>query len=342
MNFSLPSFPSLSLGLEYPAGLLALLLLPLLLYANYRGEKKHKGFGFPSLSSFQRYAFSHRWQRDMPAFLRMLTIGSLIIAAARPYGGDIKQKKNTEGLDIMLVLDTSQSMLAMDFVINNERMNRLEVVKQVVGNFVESRPDDRIGIVVFGEQAFTQAPLTMDHQVLQQFLKHVKIGMAGNATAIGDGLGTAIKRIKDVPAPSKIVILLTDGENSAGNMDPLEAAQLAKTLGIRVYTIAVGSNEPVPMPVRGFWGTEYRPQIIKMNKELLQKMSEVTGARSFLAKTTEDLQEVYRTIDQLEKAKQEWEDPVEREELAWIFLLAALAFFVAEQLWLMSRMRVIP
>lgn len=333
---------SLPVNAVYPMGLLGLLLLPLLFFFRLSSEKKRKGFGFPSLKSFQQYAWSRSWQRDMPTHLRVLTLACLILAAVRPQGGDVRQKKNTEGLDIMLVLDTSMSMQAMDFQINKERKNRLEVVKQVVGDFISGRPDDRLGVVVFGSQAFTQAPLTMDHQVLQQFLRHVKIGMAGPETAIGDGLGTALKRIKDVPAPSKIVILLTDGDNTAGTMDPMEAAQLAKTLGIRVYTIAVGSNEPVPFPVQGFWGMEYRPQIIKMNTELLQKMSEVTGAKSFVAKTTEGLTEVYRTIDKLEKAKQEWEDPIEREELAWVFLVSALVFFTLEQLWLMGRMRVVP
>ncbi len=166
--------------------------------------------------------------------------------------------------------------------------------------------------------------------------------MAGPETAIGDGLGTAIKRLKDVPAPSKIVILLTDGENTAGTIDPMEAAQLAKTLGIKVYTIAVGSNKPVPFPEQGFWGTEYRPRLIRMNTELLQKMSELTHAKSFAAQDTQALSEVYKTIDQLEKNRQEWEDPIQHKELAWIFLLAALALLAGEQLWLASRWRVIP
>lgn len=326
----------------YPSGLLAILLLPLVYGWMRRAESKRQAYGFPSLKSFGRAALSRPWHKEMPIILRLLCCACLILAGSRPQGGDLRHKKQTEGLDIMLVLDTSQSMLAMDFQINNERKNRLEVVKQVVGDFISGRPDDRVGLVVFGSEAFTQAPLTMDHQVLQQFLKHVTIGMAGPETAIGDGLGSAIKRLKDIPAPSKIVILLTDGDNTAGTIDPLEAAQLAKTLGIKVYTIAVGSNEPVPFPVQGFWGIEYRSQIIRMNTELLQKISALTGAQSFVAKTTEGLLEVYKTIDALEKAKQEWEDPIAREELAWVFLLLALGFFLLEQVWLLSRLRVVP
>jgi Ca-activated chloride channel family protein len=327
---------------EYPYGLALLLLLPLLYLWRTRGEGKRLGFGFPSIQTFKAYNWGGAWMRQMPILLRCLALGALLVAALRPQGGDVRAKKHSEGLDIMLALDTSQSMLAMDFLVNKERQNRVDAVKHVVEDFITSRPDDRIGLVVFGSEAFTQAPLTMDHQVLLQFLKHVKVGMAGPETAIGDGLGSAIKRIKDVPAPSKIIILLTDGDNTAGTIDPLEAAQLAKSLGIKVYTIAVGSNEPVPFPVQGFWGTEYRNQLIRMNTELLQKVSELTGARSFVAKDTETLSNIYKTIDRLEKNKQEWEDPIQREELAWVFITAALIFLFLEQLWLTSRLRVVP
>ncbi|MBC7531816.1 MAG: VWA domain-containing protein [Oligoflexus sp.] len=330
------------MSFEYPWGLALLLTLPLIYIWRSRHEGLRAGFGFPSIKTFRAYSWGSWWQRRMPIILRSLALACLILAALRPQGGDVRAKKHSEGLDIVLALDTSQSMLAMDFMINNERQNRVDVVKHVVEDFITSRPDDRVGLVVFGSEAFTQAPLTMDHQVLLQFLKHVKIGMAGPETAIGDGLGTAIKRLKDVPAPSKIVILLTDGDNTAGTIDPMEAAQLAKSLGIKVYTIAVGSNEPVPFPVQGFWGTEYRNQLIRMNTELLQKMSEVTGARSFVAKDTKTLANIYKTIDSLEKNKQEWEDPIQREELAWIFIVSALSLFLLEQLWLLSRWRVIP
>lgn len=327
---------------DYPWGLLLLLILPLIVLWRARREGLRSGFGFPSIQSFRSYDWGRCWQRHMPLLLRSGALACLVLAAIRPQGGDVRAKKHSEGLDIVLALDTSQSMLAMDFLIGGERQNRVDVVKHVVEDFITSRPDDRVGLVVFGSEAFTQAPLTMDHQVLLQFLKHVKVGMAGPETAIGDGLGTAIKRLKDVPAPSKIVILLTDGDNTAGTIDPMEAAQLAKSLGIKVYTIAVGSNEPVPFPVQGFWGTEYRNQLIRMNTELLKKMSELTGARSFVAKDTETLANIYKTIDRLEKNKQEWEDPIQREELAWVFIVAALLCLFLEQLWLAGRWRVVP
>lgn len=342
-SFPFPAFPSLSAyDFQYPYVLFLLLLIPLLFWWSFARDKRSKGFGFPTLKGFRHYTSSHAWMNDVPKVLRLLLLIFLVLASARPLGGNIRQLKQNDGLDILLVLDTSQSMLAMDFKLNNERRNRLDVVKEVVGDFVIRRADDRIGLVVFGTEAFTQAPLTMDHQVLQQFLKHISIGMAGPDTAIGDGLAAGIKRLKDVPAPSKVLILLTDGDNTAGSIDPLEAAQLAKTLGIKVYTIAVGTNEPVPFPVQGFFGTEYRSQVFKVNTELLQKIADLTGGKSFTASTTERLKEVYQTIDRLEKSKQEWENPVEREELAYIFLYAALILFGLEQLWHMSRFRVVP
>lgn len=327
----------------YPWVLIGLLLLLPLAFIAIRSEGKRQGFGFPSTSPLAGFAWNrgHFFVR-LPWVLRLACIAALIVAAARPLGEEEAGKRHVEGLDIILTLDTSQSMLAMDFQIDGKRQNRLDVVKRVVEDFIGKRSDDRIGLVVFGSQAFTQSPLTLDHKVLLQFLRHITIGMAGPETAIGDGLGTAIKRIKDVPAPSKIVILLTDGDNTAGAIDPLEAARLAKTLGIRVYTIAVGSNEPVPFPVQGFFGTEYRSQVIRMNTEVLQKIAEETRGKFFVAKDTETLQKIYATIDHLEKTRKESQDPVVRKELAWPFLILALFFLFAEQLWLLTPWRVIP
>lgn len=327
----------------YPWVLIFLLMLPVIASVAIRSERQQKGFGFPSTSPLSGFA----WNRGnfflrVPLYLRLGCLAALIIAAARPLGPQEPGKRHVEGLDIVLTLDTSQSMLAMDFQLEGKRQNRLDVVKRVVEDFISKRSDDRIGLVVFGSQAFTQSPLTLDHQVLLQFLRLITIGMAGPETAIGDGLGTAIKRIKDVPAPSKVVILLTDGDNTAGAIDPLEAAKLAKTLGIRVYTIAVGTNEPVPFPVQGFFGTEYRSQIIRVNTEALQKIAEETQGKFFLAKDTETLQKVYDTIDKLEKTRKEAQDPVVRKELAWPFLLIALSLLVCEQIWLLTPWRVIP
>ncbi len=178
--------------------------------------------------------------------------------------------------------------------------------------------------------------------MLLQFLKPVAIGMAGPETAIGDALATAVKRLKDVEAKSKIVILLTDGSNTAGAVEPKSAVEAARTLGIKVYTIAVGSNGPVPYPVQGFFGTEYRSQVFKMDTELLQFMADATGGKAFLASDTETLEKVYATIDRLEKTKVHLDDPRPRVEFAWAFLLAALSCLALEQGLAASRWRVIP
>jgi Ca-activated chloride channel family protein len=327
----------------YPWVLAALLIVPFLYFLLHQRERRRRGLAFPYTGIVQTHAWdSVQLILEGPGILRLLVLSLLIVALARPQRVDQLGRKSTEGLDIMLVLDTSNSMLAMDFVLDGKQQNRLQVVKRVVENFIQKRTDDRIGLVIFGSQAYTQAPLTMDHQVLHEFLKPVNIGMAGPETAIGDSLAIAVKRLKDLEAKSKVVILLTDGSNTAGDMDPKEAARIAKTLGVKVYTIGVGSNEPVPFPVRGFWGVEYRSQIIKMDVELMQFIAETTGGRFFTASDTETLQKIYDTIDQLEKTKKEWDQPKALEEYAWVFLLAALGFMALEQAWLGSRWRVVP
>jgi Ca-activated chloride channel family protein len=331
------------MNFAYPYVLLGLLVLPLYYLLLHRKEKRRRGLAYPYTASVE----THAWDRaqfilEGPGILRLLALALLILAMARPQLLHELGRKSSEGLDIMLVLDTSNSMLAMDFVWEGKQQNRLQVVKRVVENFISKRTDDRIGLVIFGSQAYTQAPLTMDHQVLHEFLKPVSIGMAGPETAIGDALAIAVKRLKDIEAKSKLVILLTDGSNTAGDMDPREAARIAKTLGIKVYTIGVGSNEPVPFPVRGFWGVEYRSQIIKMDVELMKFIAETTGGRFFTASDTETLQKIYDTIDQLEKTKKDWDQPRALDEYAWMFLLGALGLLALEWAWMMSRWRVVP
>ncbi len=323
--------------------LLLLALGPLLwLVWSWYSVPKTQGLAYSYTGILRRYRSSFpEFYLLLPVFLRSMLLLCLVLAAARPVIFDQSSKKHREGLDIVLALDTSQSMLAMDFEWKGSRQNRLQIVKNVVQEFIGKRTDDRIGLVVFGSEAYTQAPLTMDHKVLQQFLRLIEIGMAGPETAIGDGLGTAIKRLKELDAPSKLIILLSDGTNTAGQIDPREAAALAKTLGIKVYTIAVGTNEPVPFPYRGFFGLEYRMQEIKTDVELLKSIAETTGARFFEAKDTEGLRDVYSTIDKLEKRSIEWEEPRVTRELAWLPLLLALGFLSLEALWALGPWRVV-
>ena len=243
----------------------------------------------------------------------------------------------------MLAVDTSTSMKALDFTIGDNRYDRLTVVKAVIRDFIEKRLDDRLGIVIFGTDSFTQAPLTHDHDVLIKFLDKIEIGMAGGATAIGDGVATSVRRLKDLDAKSRIVILLSDGSNTAGKVDPVEASQAAATLGIKIYTIAVGSNRPVPFPSQGFFGgTTVSNQVLKVDYELLEKIAQTTGARGFTASNTKDLIAVYNTIDKLEKSEVEIEEYKEYEEVYQYFLWPGLLLLLLEILLGLTRFRSIP
>lgn len=326
----------------YPWVLLFLLLLVPLAWLLLARPEKRAGFAYGAVGILRSALAAQKFWLNLPYFLRLSLLAALILAAARPQLMDAETKRQVEGLDIVLALDTSNSMLAMDFELEGKRRNRVEVVKHVVEQFIQKRVDDRIGLVVFGSQAFTQAPLTLDHRVLLEFLKPVSIGMAGPETAIGDALATAIKRLKDVEAKTKIIILLTDGANTAGSVQPRSLVEAARTLGIKVYAIGVGSNGPVPFPTQGFFGVEYQQRIFKMDIELMQFIADATGGKFFLASDTETLEKVYATIDQLEKTKKAVDDPRPREEFAWVFLLAALVFFTLEQVLAASRWRVIP
>lgn len=270
--------------------------------------------------------------------LRCLALILLVLGLARPQDGRTEHKKRTEGLDIMLVVDTSGSMKAMDFTHNGRQKNRLEVVKSVLEAFVDQRADDRIGLVVFGSQAYAQAPLTLDHEVLSVYLNNTEIGMAGESTAIGDALGVAVNRLKDIKAKDKIIILLTDGTNTAGKLEPLQAAEAAKALGIKVYAIGIGSNKPVPVPTP--FG--YQRIRVDMDRETLTKISEITEAEVFFAKDTEALKEVYETIDRLEKTEAEIDVYHHVEEKFAVFVWPGLVLVLLELLFSLSKYRRIP
>ena len=283
-----------------------------------------------------------RFQAAVIPGTRLLVLLLLVGAAAGPRFGQGRVSRSTEGLDIVLVVDTSQSMRALDLKIGNERFDRLEVVKAVLAKFIGKRHDDRIGMVVFGAEAFTQAPLTLDHGVLLKFLKQIRIGMAGPSTAIGDGLATAVRRLKDLEAKSRVIILLSDGENTAGMVDPREAAEAAKTLGVKVYTIGVGTNGMVPMPVQGLFGPTTRNQRVRIDEKLLKDIASTTGGQTFMAADTDALLQVYDTIDKLEKTKTEVQEYVDYEDASFWFLLPALLLMMGEALLSTTRLRRLP
>ena len=273
---------------------------------------------------------------------RVLALTFLVVALARPQSSLLPSKNSSDGVDMVLVVDTSGSMRALDFELNGQRQDRLTVIKDVISKFIDARADDRIGMVVFGTEAFTQAPLTHDHKVLQAFLSKVAIGMAGDATAIGDGLVTATKRIKDIDAKSKVIILLTDGSNTAGKIEPDAAADAAASLGVKVYSIGVGSKGKAPMPVNGFFGQTVQYVDVDLDEVLLTRIAEKTGGKYFRAYDTDSLKAIYVTIDKLEKRKVELNDYRQHEDRfdTWVILAGWLV--VAELLWSLTAFRRVP
>jgi len=298
---------------------------------------------FSSLDNLKRLKTSTSiFLRYILLVLRCLAIALFVIALARPQSGTKASEVLTEGIDIVLCLDTSGSMQALDFKWENERQNRLQVVKKVVSDFIKGRKNDRIGMVVFGEEAFTQCPLTLDYGVLLSFLDQVKIGMAGDSTAIGSALGTCVKRLKELKSKSKVVILLTDGRNNAGRVSPETAAKIAKTFNIKTYTIGVGTEGEVPFLVDTIFGKKYVYQRVDLDEDTLKEIANITGGKYFKATNTKALEEIYNQIDKLEKTKVEVKEYMEYEELFGWFLLPALACILLEIVLANTRFRKIP
>ncbi len=309
--------------------LLSVLLAPILYrYARRRGSTALR---FPSLDLFGRLPpQTSVGLRHLLIVLRATAMGLVLLALARPQAGQRETEILSEGVDIVLCLDTSGSMQALDFEIDGKRADRLAVVKNVVLDFIRKREHDRIGMVVFGEQAFTQCPLTLDYGVLMSFVERLRIGMAGDSTAIGSALATSVKRIKDVPGKSKVVILLTDGRNNTGRVSPQTAAELARTFGVKVYTIGVGGEGESPFLVDTLFGKRYVYQKVDLDEDTLRKIADTTGGMYFRATDTASLEKIYDQIDQMEKSQVEVKEYTEYEELFPRFLLAGLLLLLAE------------
>lgn len=273
-----------------------------------RGQRMH----FSALASVRHHRSARARMAVLTPLLASLAMIALTVALARPQIVERERVIEREGIDIQIVLDTSGSMEAEDFVIAGRAASRLEVSKAVIAQFVEGRPDDRVGLVIFGEEAFTQVPLTLDHGALTNMLQQVDIGMAGSrSTAIGDAIAVAGKRLKELDAESRVMILLTDGHNNAGKVDPTVAAKAADTLGVRIYTIGVGSKDGAKGG--GLLGL-FRSRRSDLDEPTLRAIAEQTDARYFRASDTRALQEVYATIDALEKTTAESRVYVQRQE----------------------------
>jgi len=283
-----------------PGAFYLLLAVPLMLaWYLRRGRKQFLNLRVPTLRSFDAGAGGWRVGfRHLPMVMRLLAFSLLVVALARPQTSSEGENVTTEGIDIILVTDVSGSMLAEDF-----RPNRIEAAKDVADEFVESRPDDRIGFVVFAGESFTQCPLTLDHDVLRTLIAGVKSGLIEDGTAIGMGLATAVSRLKESKGISRVIILLTDGVNNRGSIDPMTAAGIASTFGIRVYTVGVGTVGTAPYPVQTPLGTQYRNVPVEIDEELLTNIADQTGGHYFRATDNTKLRRIYDEIDRLEKSK---------------------------------------
>jgi|FLOH01.1.fsa_nt_gi Ca-activated chloride channel homolog len=314
---------------QNPWLLLFLLALPLLALHASRGHRATVHFS--SLVALKTLRPSRvDIYAGLPFIIRFLALSLLIVALARPQEGHKSTEILSVGVDIMLALDTSGSMKALDFIEEEKRITRLAVVKGVVSEFIDKRPNDRIGMVVFGEQAYTQCPLTLDQGILQSFLSKLEIGMAGDSTAIGLAIGIAVKRLKDLDSESKVIILLTDGRNNAGTLAPLQAAQTAKAFGIKIHTIGVGTKGKAPFLVNSIFGQRYVYQEVDIDEGTLQEISKITGGQYFRATDLESLKNIYKQIDEMEKSEVKVIDHSEYKELFHYFLVPGLALLLLE------------
>lgn len=275
--------------------------------------------------------------------LLLLALALLIIALARPRHGKGSTDIESSGIDIVLTLDVSGSMEALDFKLDGKPANRLEVVKNVVGKFIGQRPNDRLGMVAFAGRPYLVSPLTMDHEFLAKRLSDVKMGQVEDGTAIGSAIASAVGHLRDSNAKSRIIILLTDGVNNAGAVNPLTAAEAAKALGIKVYTIGAGTRGEAPFPVRDAFGrTHLQTMKVEIDEEMLKQIAEATGGQSFRATDTDSLEKIYESINQLEKTTRKLKKYQQYDELFLWFLAPGLAMLLLEMLLGQTRFRRLP
>ncbi len=303
-----------------------LLLLPYLIYRHYVVNRKKKSTIIVSTLAAKNLDSWKTKLTQVPFILRLLCITCIIFALAKPQSRNEQDNAEGEGIDIVLGIDVSGSMTAQDL-----KPNRLEAAKKVAIDFVNKRPTDRIGIVIFAGESFTQCPLTTDHQVLVSAISNIHNGLLEDGTAIGSGLGTSVDRVKAGTSKSKIVVLLTDGENNGGLISPQTAKEIAKSFSIKVYTIGVGTDGTFNMPIDdGFGGVIMKPQRVSIDEKLLEEIAKETGGKYFRAKDNSSLQDIYDTIDELEKSKVEITKSVRYSEKFFPLILAALIFLLLE------------
>lgn len=318
---------------------LLVLLVPIIGYYIWRTLWGGASIQFSSTDALRRAPRTLRYYlRHVPFALRTTAFALMIVAFARPQDVERLSHSNTEGIDIMLSIDVSGSMLARDF-----KPDRITAAKEVAGSFIADRYGDRLGLVVFAGEAFTQSPLTTDQGTLQTLVSRIRSGLIEDGTAIGNGLATAINRLRESEAKSKVIILLTDGVNNRGSITPMTAAEIAQAQNIRVYTIGVGSEGMAPYPAIDMYGEmTFIQQKVEIDEKTLQMIAEMTGGRYFRATDKEKLQAIYDEINQMEKSKVEVTERYLYHELFAGWLLAALALLIIEFLLSSLLLKRIP
>lgn len=307
---------------------LLLLIIPVVVWYILKRNKR-----YPTIQVSNSFAFEgtrKSWKERMehlPFILRILAFILIVVVLARPQSSNSWRNVSTEGIDIVMTLDISSSMLAEDL-----KPNRLEAAKNVAANFIAGRPNDNIGLVVFSAESFTQCPLTTDHKVLLNLFGGLQSGMIEDGTAIGLGLANAVNRLKDSKAKSKVIILLTDGTNNSGDIDPITAAGLAKTFGIRVYTIGIGTRGTAPYPFQTAYGVQYENIDVVIDEEPLKQIASITGGEYYRATNNTSLRGIYNEIDKLEKTKLNVQQYSKKYEEYRIFALVALFLLISEML----------
>jgi Ca-activated chloride channel homolog len=322
-----------------PEFLYGLLVIPFLVVWYIRRHRAATSdIRFSTLLPFEKVKPTVRERlRHLPFVLRIVVIALLMVGLSRPRTTVRGEDIYTEGIDIVLALDISSSMLAEDF-----RPNRIEAAKEVAGDFVDGRTNDRIGLVIFAGESFTQCPMTLDYRVLKNLLRQVRTGIVEDGTAIGMGIAQAVNRLKDSKAKSKVMILLTDGVNNRGEIDPLTAAQIAQAFGIRIYTIGVGTIGSAPFPVRTPFGTRYQNVPVDVDEKTLQKIAEGTDGQYFRATNNRALRQIYQEIDQLEKTRIEVKAYRSYTELFYPWVGIGLLAALVEMLCTRTVLRKLP
>ena len=318
---------------------LLLLLIPLIGWYIYKLSKSQASMQVSSSEVFQ-LPEARSWKiylRHVPFLLRMVLIALLIVVLARPQSTNSWQNSSTEGIDIMLAMDISSSMLAQDL-----KPNRLEAAKDVAASFINGRQNDNIGLVVFAAESFTQCPLTTDHTALLNLFKDIQPGIIQDGTSIGLGLANAVSRIKDSQAKSKVIILLTDGVNNAGEIAPVTASEIAKTFGVRVYTIGVGTQGEAPYPFQTAFGIQYQNVPVEIDEPTLKQIAATTGGQYFRATDNASLKAIYEEIDQMEKTKISVQEFSKKQEEYMQWALLVLLLLLVEVLLKNTLLRNIP